>query len=84
MWDNFLKTQPNQKDTNLVNVFKEEYKKEVQRITQIETGVLSDADVPIRISHITFAFDNVQLLKLLQRRGMLVTVANHEKVKQVD
>ena len=65
MWDSFLRTQSDHDETNLLNIFKEEYTKEVERVTQQEIGVLSDADVKIKVSHITFAFDNVQLLKLL-------------------
>ena len=36
------------------------------------------------MSHITFAFNNVPLLKLLALRGKFVTMANLDKIKEID
>lgn len=50
-------------------------------MVQAEEGVLTTEEnngaqpVDIKISHITFAFDNVQLIKLLATRGLMVANA---------
>jgi hypothetical protein len=46
--------------------------------------VLSDDDVQINVSCISYAFDNVSLLKLLSQRGNLVTNAKYDKLQTVD
>lgn len=50
----------------------------------MEEGVLSSEDVKIKVTNITYAFDNVVLLKLLALRGMLVTQAKTDKIKELD
>jgi len=51
-----------------------------------EEGVLykNDDDTKIVISSITFAFNNVPLLKLLQQRGKLITSAKYEKISVIN
>ena len=52
-------------------MFEEFVRKEVEAIVSAEESVLMTDEDPdeIRVSHITFAFNNVPLIKLLQARG---------------
>eukprot|EP00347_Sterkiella_histriomuscorum_P002409 403368266 len=87
MWNNFLQQYQDKIDPTetLINKFHTLYKAEVEKVAQDEKGVLNNAeDQEIRVTNITFAFNNVDLLKLLSQRGMLVTKALHEKVKVLD
>ena len=47
-------------------------------------GVLSQDKVEIKIANITFAFDNVDILKLLSKRGYYVTYANYKKITEIE
>ena len=70
MWEKFKK-QPRAKEhpQGLIYAFHDFFKSEVEKIISDEDGILSKDKVDIRISHITFAFNNVHLIRLLQKRG---------------
>lgn len=61
-------------------------RKEVEAMVQAEEAVLTTEGntkgdhAEIKIAHISFAFDNVMMIKLLQSRGMLLTNGQSDKV----
>lgn len=74
-WTNFLASPQAKQASNKMAAFSSLYMEEIIKVTQIEEGVLSSENVEIKVSNITYAFDNVQLLKLLTTRGNAMTNA---------
>lgn len=76
MWETFLNKEDvvNAPNESRIKMFEELLRKEVEAIVSTEASVLKE-ESEIRVSHITFAFNNVPVIKLLQQRGACITTA---------
>lgn len=73
-WETF-KCSPEANPHNMLVSFKHYIKDYIEKIVQDTKGVLSQNYVKINISHISFSFDNVEILKLLFQRGQFIIKA---------
>jgi hypothetical protein len=72
MWDNFQRDS----GSSSITEFETCLRKAVEKMIASEPRVLFEAEYSLKISHITFAFDNVKLIKLLGKRG--ASIAEHK------
>ena len=85
MWKTFLATQEAKESTHKMNMFHTMFEEEVEKVINKEDKVLGgDNGGEIRITNITFAFNNVKILKLLLQRGKLLANAKMEQIKKID
>lgn len=93
MWEAFLERPEVQSSSEpKIKLFEQHLRDKVEEMVQQEQGVLTSAteeaghseNLDVKISHITFAFDNVEMIKLLQARGLLITNAQKDKMVEID
>lgn len=86
MWRTFLDKDEIAQAANesRIKLFEEFIRKEIEAIVSQRPQELKHASGEIRVSHITFAFNNVPVIKLLQERGNHITRAEPLKVAEVD
>lgn len=68
-----------------IHIFEKILREHVEEILQQEQAVLeSGGGQKIKVAHITFAFKNVPMIKLLQQRGTNITNASTLKIAEID
>ncbi|CDW71360.1 UNKNOWN [Stylonychia lemnae] len=87
MWKNFIEKiyNPNYKSTKLYQFKKYLIKQLEQNFSRLPDLGFEDQKIEhIRISMITFAFDNSDLINLLKKRGLAIQQENYNKMREIN
>lgn len=84
LWEDFLQRPEVQRlaKKDRIAYFEKLLREELQEILKKEKAVLKEDGVSI--AHITFSFNNVEVIKLLAKRGAFITTAQNAKLAAID